>query len=185
MAFWDDISTAWNDVNAFLQPVAEFIDPWADLIPGFQAAENILGIDPAKWTTQSGQSIFQPTVAAPPVFGGGQAQQGGASMEWNQLGVPAAMAWTGPRRIMPYTGGIIPSGFRVANRAARRPTQGYPAGTYLVPRRRMNPLNPRALMRAERRMGAFTRFVKSHFQLSSIMPKRKKSARFGARRRRK
>lgn len=83
---------------------------------------------------------------------------------------------TGPRRILPYSGGIIPSGYRVAQRPPRRPTAGYPGGVYLVPRRSMNPLNPKALMRAERRMNSFTTWVKRHFRIAAAAPKRRRTS---------
>jgi len=44
----------------------------------------------------------------------------------------------------------------------------------LIPRRTMNPLNPRALMRAERRLNAFSTWVKRHFKIAAAAPKRRK-----------
>ena len=90
---------------------------------------------------------------------------------------------TGARGLIPFQGQGPPApGYHLARRSARRPQQGRNPGLYWVPRRSMNPLNPRALMRAERRMAGFTKYVKRHFSLASIMPKRKKSTRrFGKR----
>lgn len=86
----------------------------------------------------------------------------------------------GSRGLIPYSGGMIPSGYRVANRRATSGSPARPAGTYLVPRRSMNPLNPRALLRAERRMSAFTKWVSRHFAIAKRAPRRKK---FGRKRR--
>lgn len=101
-------------------------------------------------------------------------------------GVFSIPATSGRRGLIPYSGGVIPSGYRVCQRKARAPVAGRAAGVYLCPRRSMNPLNPRALLRAERRMNSFTTWVKRHFSIASRMPRRKKAsrvARFGGRRR--
>jgi len=66
---------------------------------------------------------------------------------------------------------------------ARRPTQGREAGLYWRKPRHTNPLNPKALVRAERRMAMFTGWVKRHFKIASQFPARKKARRFGGRRR--
>lgn len=162
-----------------------------DIIPGYTEiagyGSDVLGIDKvgtppilpssssglsasdvAGLLQSAGQNIYEHAL------GGGSSIGGGATMDWSSMGVPNGLTLSGPRRIMPYMGGMIPSGYRVAKRNARAPTSGYPAGVYLVPRRSMNPLNPRALMRAERRMGAFTHWVKRHFRIASSAPRRKR-----------
>jgi hypothetical protein len=158
----------------------EFI-PGYDVLAGY--GDQVLGLGYPQQSqppsTYGGYGSGGPTQvqgAGASVGYGDQAGWLGASpMDYS---MPTSLALSGPRRIYPYTGGVIPSGYRVAMRPARRPTSGYPGGTYLVPRRRMNPLNPRALMRAERRMGAFTHWVKRHFRLASHMPHRKKRSSF-------
>jgi len=185
MGFLDDIGGIWNDINQFIQPIAEFIDPWADLIPGFQAAENILGIDPSKWRDTGGQSVFRPLPTAPVpsarIFAESGPVLGGATMDFGSFDLTT----TGMRGLVPFQGQGPPApGYHLARRPARRPTRGTAGGMYWVPRRTMNPLNPRALMRAERRMAGFTKYVKRHFNLSACMPKRKKATRsFGRKRR--
>lgn len=98
-------------------------------------------------------------------------------MDWGYGNGDFALTTTRSRGLIPYSGGMIPSGYRVANRAGRAPTAGYPAGVYLVRRRSMNVLNPRALMRAERRMSGFTRWVKRHFTIAAAAPRRRKVGR--------
>ena len=88
------------------------------------------------------------------------------------VGSPMAV---GPRRLYPLSAGWPGPGYRAARRGARRPSGGNPAGIYWVPRRKMNPLNPRALLKAERRMSAFTHWVKRHFQITSSMPRRRRA----------
>jgi len=185
MGFLDDLGGIWNDVNAFLQPVAEFIDPFADLIPGFQAAQNILGIDPSKWNDPSGNTVFRslPTTPVPTarIFAESGPVLGGATMDFSGF----VLTTTGMRGLVPFQGQGPPApGYHLARRTGRRPQAGRNPGMYWVPRRTMNPLNPRALMRAERRMAGFTKYVKRHFSLISVMPKRKKASRPFARKRR-
>jgi len=101
---------------------------------------------------------------------------GGATGSWEQGGAMQLMRipMNGMGRgLIPFSGQYIP-GYRVALRPASRGSAGHAAGYYLVKPRRMNPLNPRALMRAERRMGAFTHWVKRHFTIQKSMPRRKK-----------
>lgn len=85
---------------------------------------------------------------------------------WDDNPFPVATR-NGSRSVIPYQGGMIPSGYRLTQRG------GVP---YLKKIRHMNPLNPRALLRAERRMGAFTGWVKRHFRIASSMPARKRRA---------
>lgn len=98
---------------------------------------------------------------------------GGGSMNGDWSG-DYGMTLTRGRSLIPYSGGVIPSGYRVAMRRPRAPTSGYPGGAYLVPRRSMNVLNPRALMRAERRLSGFSKWVKRHFTIAKHAPKRRK-----------
>jgi hypothetical protein len=136
----------------------------------------------------SGHPSAPPTSAGAPGLTGGVTQGfqggfttgGGASMDWGNGDY--AMTVTGRRGLIPYSGGIIPSGYRVGMRRPRAPTAGYPGGAYLIPRRSMNPLNPRALMRAERRLNAFSTWVKRHFKIAAAAPKRRKGGRFTKRR---
>lgn len=80
--------------------------------------------------------------------------------------------------VIPFTGQNWPGpGYRLSMLPARRPSAGRPAGMYWKKPRRTNPLNPQALMRAERRMSMFTRWVKKHFSVMKSMPRRKKSRR--------
>jgi hypothetical protein len=124
------------------------------------------------------------------VAGGGFSAGAGATGDWGDLsmngysggGFPLTTTNGGRRGLIPYSGGIIPSGYRVGMRKPRAPTAGYPGGAYLIPRRSMNPLNPRALMRAERRLNAFSKWVKRHFVIASHAPKRRKGGRFTKRR---
>ena len=88
--------------------------------------------------------------------------------------------------VIPFTGQNWPGpGYRLSALPARSPQAGRAAGLYWTRPRKTNPLNPRALMRAERRLEMFTRWVKRHFNIASQMPRRKKSRSFGGRRRRK
>jgi len=191
MGWWEDLNQAISDTG-----ILQAIDPVArDVIPGYAAYEDLVGIDVKKW----GPGTFNNPAAggtgapsAPPgpdvIFLNNKpfSPGGAAPMDWSDMGLnPYAMTTTRPRGLIPYQGGMIPSGYRVANRAPRRPTQGYPGGVYLVPRRHMNPLNPRALMRAERRMHAFTTWVTRHFKIAAAFPKRRgrKGGRFAKRRR--
>ena len=80
--------------------------------------------------------------------------------------------------LIPFTGQNWPGpGYRLSMLPARRASAGRAAGMYWKKRKVMNPLNPRALARAERRMSAFSRWVKKHFQIQKSMPRRKKSRR--------
>jgi hypothetical protein len=157
------------------------------------AAQKLLGSDPVeRWSAGAGHS------SAPPTSVGGdgftlagnaikKAFEGSGTWDWSPQGGPMngfdlggvtsdfpLTTTTGRRGLIPYTGGFIPSGYRVGMRPARRPTPGTAGGVYLIPRRTMNPLNPRALMRAERRMNAFSKWVKRHFTIQKAMPKRRK-----------
>jgi hypothetical protein len=178
----------WEDLIGAVNPYVR------DVVPGFGAVQDFIGGAAMGLGLASPEDLYPGMIGYQPpggggtmgfpgatqiagggasaVFGGGYSDGGGASMPSMMNG----LALSGPRRIYPYTGGLIPSGYRVANRPPRRATSGYPGGTYLVPRRRMNPLNPRALMRAERRMGAFTHWVKRHFRIAGAMPHRKRKA---------
>jgi hypothetical protein len=212
MGLFDDISGIWDDANQYLQPAMEFINPVArDLVPGFGAVEDVLGIGPGTpgWGSPpqlggggglggggsstpahaaaggamggwSGDWGATPPQAAPLDFGGGQPM----SYDLSTLGgSPMAV---GPRRLYPLSAGWPGPGYRVARRGNRRANPGYQAGIYWVPTRRMNPLNPRALLKAERRMSAFTHWFKRHFSIASTMPRRRKaSARKGTFGRRK
>jgi hypothetical protein len=180
----------WDDINSVLQPVAQFIDPFADLIPGFQTAETILGIDPSSWGGTGGQpaqqflpgpqSTFVPSVpqSSPGVGGVNYGQFQNDMAEFIGLGgdgmdFPLTTTRGMTRGLMPYQG-VIPSGWhlkRLPN--GRRGTPARAPGDYIARNRRMNPLNPRALARAERRMSSFTRYVKHHFSVAHLMPKRK------------
>ena len=132
----------------------------------------------------SGHPSAPPTTVGAPTLGGGvsafqggYSSGGGASMDWgNDFAMTVSNG--GRRGLIPYSGGIIPSGYRVGMRPPRAPTAGYPGGTYLIPRRTMNPLNPRALMRAERRLNAFSTWVKRHFKIAAAAPKRRKGGKF-------
>lgn len=68
---------------------------------------------------------------------------------------------------------LVLAGFRPRWLPARRAMAGRDAGLYWRKPRRTNPLNPKALARAERRMAMFTRWVKHHFTLAKSMPRRK------------
>jgi hypothetical protein len=146
---------------------------------GYNLGQEIAKLDPFGFNVDpylppaggTGQPSAPPTTA----FGGGFSTGGGTSMAWDDFGGGFPLVTTrGARRgLIPYSGGVIPSGYRVANRAARAPTAGLAAGTYLVPRRSMNPLNPRALMRAERRLNMFSTWVKRHFKIAAAAPKRR------------
>jgi len=184
MSIFDDLSGLWDDANQFLAPVADFIQPIAqDLIPGFKLAQDLLGIGPQAGSTYSQQypqllggasgQWDSPVMSAVQVAqGAGGVFSGGGTMDF-----PLTLTGGMGRGLIPYGGGMIPRGYRVVQRAAQRPTAGRPAGVYLARSRRMNPLNPRALSRAERRMSSFTRYVKRHFQTSHLMPKRKTRSR--------
>lgn len=74
-------------------------------------------------------------------------------------------------------------GYRPRFLPARNATSGRAAGMYWRKPRHTNPLNPKALVRAERRMAMFTNWVKRHFKIASQFPARKKARRFGGRRR--
>jgi len=184
MSIFDDLSGLWDDANAFLAPVADFLNPIAqDLIPGFKLAEDLLGLGPP-----AGQNYSQ---AWPGTAGAGASGQwtalpsavqvskgvGGVYSDGGQMDFPLMTTGGMGRGLIPYGGGMIPRGYRVRQLPARRATAGHPAGVYLSRTRRMNPLNPRALSRAERRMSSFTRYVKRHFQTTHLMPKRKTRSR--------
>jgi hypothetical protein len=180
--WWDQLNQSIADTG-----ILQAINPVArDVLPGLGAFEDIIGIDPNSWGPNTFVGGADAAAAAPtspsPILGRGLAvpqQPGGASLDWSG-GFPLTTT-TGRRGLIPYSGGPVPSGYRVAQRPPRAPSAGTPGGTYLVPRRSMNPLNPRALMRAERRMSAFTHWVKRHFRIAAHTPKRKK---IGGRRRR-
>jgi hypothetical protein len=161
----------------------------ADLDPfGFKKAPSLPPRDLNR-AGGSGHPSAPPTTPGAPLIGGGVSSGfqggfttgGGASMDWgNDFAMTVSNG--GRRGLIPYSGGIIPSGYRVGMRPPRAPTAGYPGGTYLIPRRTMNPLNPRALMRAERRLNAFSTWVKRHFKIAAAAPKRRKGGRFTKRR---
>lgn len=167
-----------GDLSGVINQVAGAIFPSSS--PG--RVQGVGGVAPPAQTWQPSQNTWQDTGGA---SGTWPAQQSGGTMDWTQLGVPQGMTLGGRRGLIPYSGGMIPTGYRVQNRPGRRGTPGYGPGVYLVPRRHMNPLNPRALLRAERRMASFTHWVKRHFSLVSHMPRRKKARRFGGARKRK
>jgi hypothetical protein len=153
-----------------------------DFIPTFAPAEDFLktvGIIPQSVSApsvQNGGYIPSATeiFSHPLPFAGGSSMGGGASGMWPDQ---FALTTTGRRGLIPFTGqGPPATGYRLTSRGQRAPQAGRAAGMYWVPRRTMNPLNPRALLRAERRMGAFTKWVKRHFQIQSAMPRRKRSA---------
>ena len=187
--WWDQINQAIADTG-----ILQTINPIArDVLPGVGAVEDILGIDPSTWgpnTFAGAESAASAPASPSPSLSRGLALPqipGGASLDFGNLGGGGfggfPLTVSGPRRLIPYSGGPIPSGYRVAQRAARAPSAGTAGGVYLVPRRHMNPLNPRALMRAERRMSAFTHWVKRHFRIAAATPRRKKGGKFTKRRR--
>lgn len=122
---------------------------WWDEMPGMQTASNPGA--PYQWSGSTGGGMYDLTTLG---------------------GSPMAV---GPRRLFPLSAGWPGPGYRAARRGSRRPSAGHPAGLYWVPRRKMNPLNPRALMKAERRMSAFTHWVKRHFAIASSMPRRRRA----------
>jgi len=179
MGLFDDII---NQVNPFVR----------DLVPGFAAVQDVAGeifgdslgpqykgmpgyVPPGYSPTVPNQSYI-PTAqqVANQYFHKLPTTGGGASGMWQD---PFALTTTRGRGLIPFSGQGPPApGYRLASRPARAPTAGTQGGMYWVPRRSMNPLNPRALLRAERRMGAFTKWVKHHFSIASAMPRRKRSA---------
>jgi hypothetical protein len=186
---WDDLAGYAEGLEGLTDTLSDFGLPsagGASLGIGVaKALAKSTGFDPfGIFGESSSAASSAPTgpqaTGAAEIFGGGMTAGGGASSMYD-YGNGFALT-TSPRRgLIPYGGGVIPSGYRVVQRAARRPTAGYPGGTYLARRRSMNPLNPRALMRAERRMGAFTNWVKRHFRIAMHAPKRRKTV--GKRRR--
>jgi len=146
-----------------------------DVIPTFGVAEDLLrgvGIIPPS-PSPAGSSRGIPAISINP-SSGGQTSGGGATGMWNG---GFDLTTTGMRGLVPFQGQGPPApGYHIARRPQRRPTAGRAAGLYWVPRRTMNPLNPRALLRAERRMSSFTKWVKRHFTIQSSMPRRRKAA---------
>lgn len=158
-------------VNELFEPPAAKRDPYRDppqpsrTTPSFSQLPTLgistVGTNPVP--------MVSPSVHGPTSNGG--------QMDWGYGNGDFALTTTRSRGLIPYSGGMIPSGYRVANRPGRPATAGYPAGVYLVRRRSMNVLNPRALMRAERRMSGFTRWVKRHFTIAAAAPRRRKVGR--------
>jgi len=189
--WWDNLTTEGGllqKLEGLSAGLEQYLPSAAGATAGIKLARKIAagGVDPFGVFPQTGAA----SSAAPQGVQASGAtpyyETGGATGMWPPdnagYGNGFALTLPGPRRIVPYAGGVIPSGYRVAQRPPRRPTAGYPGGVYLVPRRSMNPLNPRALMRAERRMNAFTTWVKRHFRIASAAPKRRKTV--GKKRRR-
>lgn len=81
-------------------------------------------------------------------------------------------------QLIPFTGQNWPGpGYRLSALPARNPSPGRAAGLYWKRPRHTNPLNPRALVRAEKRLAMFSHWVKRHFQIQKSMPKRRKARR--------
>lgn len=150
----------------------------------------------------SGDFLGQAQGATDPVVNAIRAKYalGGASGSWGPPMVPEEVPMSylpvaagpgvmspvpygsGRRSLVPFQGaGSWPGpNYRIANRPYRRGQPERPAGIYWVPRRSMNPLNPRALRRAASRIKAASRWAKTIVTLS-----RSKAVRGGARKRRK
>ncbi len=128
--------------------------------------------------------LFEPKAASPALGGATGSwgpmdyiQGGGGMLGLDGMGLGLDMTATGGgrRRLIPISAGWPGPGYHEARRGLRRPSAGHPAGRYWVPNRRMNPLNPRALLKAEHRMGAFTHWVKRHFRIAAAAPRRRSS----------
>lgn len=104
-------------------------------------------------------------------FGGGTAAPAALPFGGLMGGATGTFNGRSSRSMVPFGGGGIPPGYRIAQRNGQ---------AYLKKIRHMNPLNPRALLRAERRMGAFTHWVKRHFRIAAATPRRKKATRRAA-----
>lgn len=169
MSIWDDIVGGVKDVgeNLLSEGLAKWVPQALDWVtPGWQediqqiTTNFLTGGDPFEWEGLQAQR-----------------QQGilpGESGSWEappMTGIDAdpfagiAMTTGGRRSLVPFTGqGSWPGpGYRLARRPARRPTSGHAGGIYWVPTRTMNPLNPRALKRAIRRLDSASRVAKKLF----------------------